>query len=348
MKQTYSRRSGFSSATIMLLVATFSMTGFALFSLSTSQNNFAGRSASKTQADLLAKTAADVFYDQIRNGLQTNGNYPFTLDPVTLTTTVGGTDINIGTYQATLADVVKTSNDTPYGSGQIRTTEYDFVISATGTMPNGVTSTIKYRFRGWRQQPLVQQSTAVMPTTQTGQIYFPIGAVVSNTGVTVATDNSFSTVDPTGQNNAHVLCNDGITWNPSGSKSLVSSTNVLNLQGQFLVPQGGAYDRTVSSSGIGNSNGCVNYANPGIAASSTFAGSPANSVLQMGGPVGFADATTVGSWVTRWNATATATGATNVNGSLDASTLGSYNGIPTTLKCPAFINGELDVRRARH
>lgn len=339
MKRT--KIKGFSSATAMLFVVGFGMTGVAVLSLASTQTKMTVRTEQKFQADNLAKTGADVLFDNIRNELNASGNYPFTLDPTSMSVTTGSTTYTVGTYEAKVEDCTKTAEDIDNGSQKVRRTVYNFVIFATGTAANGTSSKIKMRFRAYRDQALIKKTTSRMPTSD-GQIWFPVGAIVSNTTVDIKTNQGLRTYDLAGQGNAHILANDGISWTPSGAKSGYVNPNILDIQGQYLTPQGGPYDRTVSPTGIGNSNGTKNYRNPALAASGSFPGSPADNVLKMSGPVGFPGDGEINTWKSRWYNTATGANST-AYANLQAASAPSYNGFPNVVRCPAIINGDLDV-----
>lgn len=324
----------------MMFVMGFALTGVAAMNLTQTQNKVAFMATNKVQADALARSGFDVFYDQIRAEMEASGNYPFALDPTNLTTTVNGHNVNLGSYEATILECQKTQNDLDQGGSKIRRTTYTFKIKCKGTASNGTYSEFKVRFNAYRDQNLVKQTTSHMPQVS-GQIYFPVGAIVSNTSVDIATNNGLRTYDTLGQNRAHILANDGISWSSPG-KSSNTNPNVLDIQGQYLVPQGGSYDRTVSPTGIGNSNGAKNYKNPALAASGSFLGSPSDSVLKMGGPAGFADYAKTEEWRTRWYNTATGTGSTAYTGFTPANGI-TYNGVDRVLRCPAIINGDINV-----
>ncbi len=345
MKRAQLRQQGFATTAALFFVICVGVMAVTMLSLSSLSSKMTALTAEKLQANALAETGLQVFSDRIRSQMRADESYPFSMGVTALNIDRDGTDRQVGTYSAKLLAVRKVEVDIDQGGSKIRRATYTFSIEASGSTVQGKASTIVGKITGYVDHRLRNVVTTV--ADQNGgsydQLSFPIGAIVSNGQINVETDDGLKTFAANGQD-AHVLANQGMTWNPAtGAKAGVTSSTVLDCQGQYLVPQGSAYDFTVSNSGIGNSNGSVNYRNPAMPAAGDFPGSPPNSVLRLGGEVNFADDAQVDTWTSKWQTVASGTGATTIAGGTSVSALPKNGSGQPIIGTPATINGDLDI-----
>lgn len=334
-----SRRAGFSTATYMTFAFATTMVGLGSLALTNSRERISGVSHKKVQSNLLAEAGIEALYDQIRNEMKASGNYSFELSSRNLTQGTGSGATNFGSYEARILRVDQNEQDLGSGGSRYRRTTYTFQLEGKGKAASGPTSVVRARFVSTRDVALVPQ-TSNPPNFANNPVTFPVGAIVSNSKVNIKTDQGVKTTSPDGRS-GHVLANQGIVWNvASGNKNSVRATDVLDIQGQYVVPNGGAYQLTVGPNGMGNANGVTNYRNPGLPAQGNFLGSPANSVVRSSGPISFASDSRIDSWVSRWQgAIANTTPLPTTN----SSQVGPVNGLNNTLRCPVVINGDLNV-----
>ena len=173
-------------------------------------------------------------------------------------------------------------------------------------------------------------------------------AVQSNSTITLATNGGIRLSDTNNNHKAGLLANSTITWNTVGQpKAQMNNPNVIQIDGQIMVPAAPslAYSGTVT--GMGNTNGTTNYQTVGLAASGATAAVPANSIMGMGSPAPFADSTQVGLWQTQWIAQAQGTGSITYPGNVSTSSLPPVQQNPgwgeKRVTAPAYINGDLNA-----
>ena len=340
-------RAGFSSAAVLLFLFTFSMIGVGVLSLVTTHHSGSKKTAEKIQSNTLAESGVAVLYDRVRNRMILDDNYPFSVDETPITYVENGDTIRSGVYSARVINVRKVENDIDVGSNKIRRTNFTFTIEGTGIAVNGVASVLRSKFDATVEYNLIKKVTVTHPPNLAEEVCFPIGALVANAAVDIQTNAHFRTTSPNGIS-GHVMGNDGISWDvQSGDKTTVTDGSVLNIQGQYLVPRGGAYDRTVSGSGIGNTNGSKNYQNPAAPPQGSFLGSPADSVLPLGGNLRFMNGSEVDHWQDRWHTKATDAAGHQFPGDVNAIELTGRTGDGwKIITAPAYIEGDLNIDAA--
>ncbi|MBS1719124.1 MAG: hypothetical protein JST35_01620 [Armatimonadetes bacterium] len=335
---------GFSMGLVLLFVLCFSIMGMALLGVTSTYDRTSKGAADKLQASSLAESGINALYDRIRLQMLETQSYPFTLPQTTAFYDNGKTKTVIGSYSAKITNVSKIDTDIDVGGGQmIRRSAYIFTIEGTGTATNGTVSNLSAQFSGNIDQSLIQQTQVVGGSPPPGEFTFPIGAIVSNERVDINTDMGLRTYSPNGLD-AHIVGNSGITW--QGKNSLKGSNynpNVLDVQGQFLVPDGAIANLTKGKDGIGNSNGSKNYRNPAAPASGSFLGGLANSVLSMPTKVNFADKTTVNGWENDWSTRAGKPDAENHINIKSPSMPGRPGDGWKVVTAPATIQGNIEV-----
>ena len=347
-KLPLNRKRGSTTLLSLLFVMGFTVLGLGIVGLTAGQHANVGKSNGKQQANALAESALEVFYDQIRNQMVNETSYPFSLAQTSVSMPINGVTTTIGTYSARLINAREVQTDVTQGNDKLRRYSYTFKVEGTGTTASGMVSKIQATFVGDFYRNIVKKEVARVVTAPPGQIYFPVGALVSNTTVDITTDNGLRTYSPSG-NDAHVIANEGMSWNTAtGTKSSNSNPNVIDIQGQFLVPPLGPLQSTNGVNGLGNSNGITNFRNPGLAATTTFAGSPPNTVLSMSGPVNFANESTVDGWATKWRTRATATDSLTWEGTVNNDNIPKREGDQwQIISAPCTITGDLVVQQGK-
>ncbi|MBS1704892.1 MAG: hypothetical protein JST40_03390 [Armatimonadetes bacterium] len=332
---------GMSTSSAAIFVMTFTMIGAGMVQMTRVLHQHAKRSADKDQATLLAESGCTELYQQIRNQMRIDGNYVFDIPSTNAVAHVEGRDVTLGSYTARVLDVETTTVDQGTSSRQYT---YTFSVEGRGTTATGISSIVTAKFNGTMSRALVEESSTSGGSSDPKAFGFPVGAIVANQKLDIETDMGFRTTAANGLD-AHVVANKGITWNPhSGSKTGVTQPNVLDIQGQWLVPNGVPYTNTVGETGMGNPNGGKNYRNPAAPAMGSFPGGDPNSVLWMPGEVGFADESTVDSWAADWKTYSKGASSHTYSGGLKATD------IPTdpitsrlVIRAPAYIDGDLLV-----
>lgn len=322
----------------MTFTFTATMVGMGTFALTTSRDKIGGVGIKKLQANLLAESSLEALFDQIRREMASTGNYSFNLPTANYITGTGANRYTVGQYEARVVSADQVEQDLGSGGNKFRRTTYTFLLEGKGVARGGSTSVLRARFTATREQALVP-ITSNPPNFANNPVTFPIGAMISNSKLEIITNGTVQSTAPNGTS-GHMLANGGISWNRfSGTKSSVTSS-IVRAQGQYIVPDGSAYQYTVGPNGLGNSNGSINYENPGMPASGNFLGSPANSVIRSSGPVAFANNAKISTWVTRWQGATTQVAPVP---SINASQLGPVNGVNNALQCPVMINGDLNI-----
>jgi hypothetical protein len=334
-----------SIAPVMMFALGFTTVGVSVLSLSNTYNKGAKRVGDKVQSTALAESAVAVLYDQIRIQMRTDGTYVFNLNPVTITVPKhgGGTE-TVGVYSARLTADREVQTDVEYSGNKYRKFNYYFTIEGRGKADGGVESVVQASFKGEILKNLVPKHT-VSTNPPPSQFYFPVGAIVSNTDIDVTTNQGLRTYSMDGQNNGHVMANDGIKWKPeSGSKNSLVNPNILDIQGYWLVPDGGPYSSTVSHTGLGNPNGTKNYKSPVAPAYGDFPGAAENTVIKLEDNIGFADESTVNGWAADWYSQATVSGFNDFTAKVESGSIAARPGDGKIgIQAPAKLEGGLEV-----
>ncbi len=338
-----------STAAVTLFVMTFTMMGAGMLTFTRSLHHNTARSAQKQQANALAESGIHELYDQIREEMPGTGTYPLLLSEKDASSGYGGSTWKIGTYRAHIVDVKSSFTEVSEGSGWYRRDHrYIFQVEATGRSRSGITSTYRATFHADLSEKLRDVSYEVSNGNPTNldTFGFPTGAMVSNNRIILRSRGGIRTYDSGG--NAHLIANKGIEWNPSGGKSSLTNPNIIDIQGQYLVPGGSVYDFTIGSGGLGNSNGTKNYRNPSAPGGPGFEAGPENQVLPMSGEVKFANETNTSKWEADWRGYATGPSSKIYTSEVKTSAIAPdpITG-QTMLRTPAFIDGDLTVEAGR-
>jgi hypothetical protein len=332
-----------SLAPVMMFALGFTVMGVAVMSLSVTHNKGAKRTIDKWQSDTLAESAANILYDQIRLQMISDLSYPFVLNDTTVTVPKpDGTTDTVGTYSARLLQDREVQTDVEEHGNKYRKFTYYYTVEGRGKAVGGVESVVRVKFRGEVWRNLVPRfTTSGNPPPE--MFSFPVGAIVSNSSINVRSNGGLKVTSPNG-NDAHLMAESGISWSPSsGSKSSITSSNYMDIQGYYLVPDGGAYSSTVGTGGMGNPNGIKNYKSPSAPAQGNFPGAAANSVVKLEGDVGLADESTVNGWTAEWDTNSKKSGSNYFSSSVTSSSLPARPDGKIGIQSPAQINGSLNV-----
>jgi len=347
---TFSNRNkrGSSTALALSFVLGFSVLGLGVLSVTSGQQVNAAKATDKFQADALAESANQVYFDQIRRMMISDLSYPFRLNKQDVVMPIDGRDTVIGNQAAKLIAHREVQTDMKVGGKDIRRHTHTFTLEGTGQTARGTESVIRATFTGTFDREIVARQTVIQKAAPPESFYFPAGAIVSNDRIQITTNQGLRTYSPNGQD-AHVIANDGIKWDPkSGLKKDFDNPNVLDIQGNYLVPQGGVWQRTQEAGWLGNPNGKKNYRSPAIAKSGNFAGVAADTVVAMPGAIDFANEATVAKWATNWKARATGPDANQFTKSVDSATHPQRAGDQwRIIQSPAYIDGDLLVRQGQ-
>lgn len=343
MKMSLHRKRGMSLAPVMMFALGFTIMGVGVMSLSLTHNRGAKKATDKWQSDTLAESAANILYDQIRLQMISDLSYPFVLNNTTVTVPKpDGTTDTIGTYSASLIQDREVQTDVEEYGNKYRKFVYYYTIEGRGRAQGGVESVIRTKFKGEIWRNLVPRFTTG-GNPPPGMFNFPAGAMVSNTNINVRSNGGLKVTSPNG-NDAHVMSGTGISWTPSsGSKSSITASNYMDIEGYYLVPDGAAYSNTVGTGGMGNPNGIKNYKSPAAPADGDFPGAAANSVVKLQGDVGLADVSTVNDWAAEWNTNSRVAGSNYYSSSVTSSSLTARPDGKIGIQSPAQINGDLTV-----
>jgi hypothetical protein len=344
MKSVYHRNQrGFTTAATLSFLFCFSMIGMGMGSMTTTQHVNARRTADRQQSSALAESGMNVLFESIRSDMNTDGSYSSAIPVTNVTLIRGGNTVKVGSYSARILDVQMTSTDYGGDWDKRRSFVYTFRIEGTGRTWDGFTTKLIANFTGTIERALVRTETGGPSgdLLQQNVYWFPMVAMVSIEKVNIATNGGVRTYAPDGLS-GHIMANKGVSlW---GAKSGTSNPNVVDIQGQFLVPQGSAYDWTVSKDGLENPNGSKNYRSPSLAADGGFSGNPANTVLRMPGEVNFADEAEVNDWRGKWNTIVAKPTSTKYTSTLKTQDVAPRPGDGwKVITTPAVIDGDLEV-----
>lgn len=340
--QTQSKRnhkSGMGSPTVLLFMIGVSTVGVSMLSLAMNIDRNGDRARDKIVSTSLAESGLQELYDKIRADMRTSGNYSYALQPKPMA--VDGR--SLGTYDAHVVGVNVSMNDYVSGSEHIRRTNFTFTIEGNGTTSaRNISTRLRSTFSAVYEQYLQSVTTVTHSTSSADLITFPKAALAANGSVNIHTNNGLKTYSDNGTS-AHIVANSGISWTPfSGSKSAINDPNLIDVQGQFIVPASGkAFTEGVG--GLGNPNGSVNYRNP--ASLGTSLGNVlAKSIVGIGAPINFANPGTTNAWKANWQSVTTTTHSHQYGNSLNSNSV-----VPRVsdglkiLPAPAHISGNLDV-----
>lgn len=328
-----------SIAPVLVFVVGFSAVGVGVMRMADVQTKEVKGAGDKWQADGLASSAVNLLYENIRQQLIADQSYPFVLNETTQRVLHPDSSLTaIGTCSArVVADRVVEKDQ-----GGYRVQTYYFTVEGTGTDSSGKISKVRADFKGLMWRHLVPRDT-YGNNGAPDSIWFPTGAIVANGAVNITSNQGIRTLSPNGD--AHVVGNKGIKWDPfSGAKSGFSNPNVIDIQGYYLVPDGGPYTSTVSNNGLGNSNGSKNYRSPAAPKQGDFPGAPANSVIKLNGEATFPNESTVNAWAADYlNSASVASGLKCGSGWNSATATPRVSDGQKGIQSPALITGNLDV-----
>lgn len=325
----------------LVMIVCGSIVATAVLGLSLSSIKTSHRSVDKAQATALAESGVQLLYENIRKQMKADMTYPSTLASTKAYVTREGQQFEIGSYSARVVDLSQTSEDILQPGGTTKIGQRDrfvYLLEGEGTSKDGITSKVRSSF------------TAVVEYSITagtgGNFSIGPGAIISNSKVNIVTNGGFRTYEPGGTNTAHVIGNDGITWqNTGGPRVCVFDPNILDIQGGFLTTEGPAYTLTTSTDGLFNENGTTNYVSKEMTETTmTFASAP-NTVGKLISPVKFPTATQVESLRQGWFNTATASGSQIWSGGADSASMPQREGDQwRIIQAPAYLDGDLDVK----
>lgn len=325
------------------------MVGVGVTSLAMVQDSHSGRSGSKQQANELAESAVHAMYQRIKTSMVQTNAMPTAINAQSLTfTTRNGANRDAGTMSAQVVSTDVTSATVSAADGNVATRKtYTFQIEGRGIASNGIESIVRASVTG-----TVDESDGTYRQVVHGQqadgnrVPFSVcpGAIMCNGAIRMTTNQGIRTYSP--NNDAHVVANRGIEWNPAtGSKSGHSNPNIIDIQGQFQVPgsaqYASIYDFTVGPSGLGNSNGTKNYRSPAYAADSGNPALAANTVARREYPRPYPSTTMFDGWETEWADQANK-GTKYLSDVSAANMTPDVNG-HKNLRTPVIINGDLVI-----
>lgn len=347
LSPSFRKRRGSSTALALSFVLGFSVLGLGVLSVTAGQQTNAAKATDKFQSDALAESANQIYFDQIRRMMISDLSYPFRLNKQQVVMPINGKDSVVGDQSATLVSHREVQTDMKVGGRDVRRYTHTFTVEGTGITNRGTESVIRATFTGTYDREIVARQTIVQTAPPPESFHFPAGAIVSNDRVQITTNQGLRTFSPNGRD-AHVIANEGIKWDPaSGQKNGFENPNILDIQGNYLVPQGGVWQRTQEAGWLGNPNGRKNYRSPAIPRSGNFAGVAADTVVAMPGAIDFANEPTVAKWAANWKARATAIDG-NKFGSVDSSTHPQRQGDQwRIIQSPAYVDGDLLVRQGQ-
>jgi len=344
MKTTQRRMrktAGMTIPSVMMFMTGASLVGLAVMGGSMASNKTSDRSNYKSQANLLAESAVQKLYDNIRDEMRVDGGgytYVMARENVSVATING--EMVTGWHEATILDVKETTEDVDTGSGRVRRTSFLFTIEGKAESKYSIQATVRAKFSAIRDFDLISIEEAVRTGEGADMIYYPAGAIVANNRINLRTNNGVKVYSPDGKT-GHVIANQGISWDmKTGSKSSVMSANALDIQG-LMVTTTRAKAWTEASSGVGNTNGTKNYRTPAF---SDFGLSvAANEILAVDEKVSFASPGEVDAWETKWRTLTQKPGARYFNAINSAMITANPFTNFKVLLTPAYINGDLEI-----
>ncbi|MBN8689937.1 MAG: hypothetical protein J0L72_03985 [Armatimonadetes bacterium] len=341
MKKKFGKRLGMSTPAVMLFMISFAGVSMYVASSTMQSDKHSDRTASKSQADLLAESAVNDLYDRIRAQMWADQTYPFSISNGSLSGESRSGSIVLGSYTARVVSMTRNIADVG-NSPPVRRINYTFVLEGTGTSQYGVVSRKQAKFLAVMEYNLQSITNIINQAPPADKITFPAGAVVANGKVIMKTSGGFRTFSPDGLK-GHVIGNGGIQWDPNGTKSTNRSPNVMDTQGLMMTPAR-SFDWTVSDAGIGNANGTINYRTPVVSSTPGLPNVAANSVVKLAQDVGFANSAKVDLWTNNWRTTTTKPSAYRFNGGLKSNTMSGRPGDGwKVIETPAYIDGDLEV-----
>ena len=297
------RDQGAAMITTMMMITVLAVIGVSYMALSANSSRIAHRAFQKTQATALAEAGVHAMFSQVTQTLRSGSATMPTISSTSLTSTVGSTTYNDGTYSAVVISdpyvrtaVVDASGNT---TGYIDT--YTVTAEGTGTSPDALASS-KVRATFTVSQRETQASGSGAAFT------FPNDAVVSNGNILL--QGSSATHDMTAFHGAGVAANGVISNNG----------NAYTIDGAISAAPASF---TATQSALGSTPNCVG-----------------NSVTQLAAPISFPDAATVATWKQTWTQESSEATPTYAGGH---SLAGPYSASGTaTLTAPLVINGDLN------
>jgi hypothetical protein len=318
-----------------------SMIVVSVITLAASSNRVAERGAQKVQATALAEAAIHAHYDAIKKSLAADGTFSTSLAPTTLYSTVSGVRLADGVYSSSVVGTPGRIDLDVLNALNIKVglkTSYVFVLEGEGIASDGRT---RSRVRASFTAEQIRATVATTPVSA----FSANAAIQSNAGVQMITNGGMRTYSTTNNSNAGIIANGTVSWTPySGSKSSFTNNNAVDIDGQIMVPGSPDpnYAATVGASGMGNSNGSVNYKTKAVAAQNGNPAAAANTIMGLSGAKTFADEGQVTTWQQQWISSAQS--GTQFTGSVSTSSA------PTNLltgekriTAPAYINGDLNA-----
>ncbi|MEI7576623.1 MAG: hypothetical protein WCK51_07005 [Armatimonadota bacterium] len=337
--RSFNRQRGMSVVPVMIFALGFGAVGVSIMSMSNTQANEVKGAGDKWQTDGLASSGANILYEQIRQQMIQDQSYPFVLaETPQKVKRPDNTEDTIGTCSARIVADRLVEKD----EGGYRIQTYYFTIEGRGVSSLGKESITRVEFKGVMWRHLVPRDT-YGNNGAPDSIWFPTGAIVANGAVNMTTNQGIRTLSSNGD--AHVVGNKGITWNPfSGSKNSFANPNIIDIQGYYLVPDGGPYTSTLSNSGLANPSGVKNYRSPAAPAQGDFPGAAANSVIKLNGEASFPDAGTVDGWAADYlNSASVSTAAKFPTGLNSSAITPRVSDGQIGVQSPALITGDLNV-----
>lgn len=324
---------------VLVFVMGFGAVGVSIMSMSNTQTKEVKGAGDKWQADGLAASGANILYEQIRQQMIADQSYPFVLAESTQKVKrPDSTEEVLGKCSArVVADRLVEKDE-----GGYRIQTYYFTIEGSGTDDSGKKSIVRVDFKGTMYRHLVPRDT-YGNNGAPDSIWFPTGAIVANGAVNMTTNQGIRTIST--NEDAHVVGNKGITWKPfSGTKNSFANPNVIDVQGYYLVPDGGPYTSTLSNNGLSNPSGTKNYRSPAAPAQGDFPGAAANSVIKLNGSAAFPDESTVDSWAADYlNSASVSSGAKFPTGLSSSTITPRVSDGQIGVQSPAVITGDLNV-----
>jgi hypothetical protein len=322
------RKRAYSTIVVLMTMLAFATVGVSLMSFSGNQALAAHSTTGKIQANILAESGIHVLYDRIRKQMLEGQTYPRQIEEAQVEARVEGDEAPVGSYRARVIDVKSVQTDVTVNSvRKVRRTFYTFLIEGDGRSRSGSMTRYRAKFDATIDHSYIRRGPSSLPAGGTpDMIRFPVGALVSNSTVTYRGEGGLRTLSPNGDD-AHILANGGLTWETrTGDKSTVMTPDVVELDGQILVPNGPPFERTVGPLGLGNLNGSRNFKSPALPPSGSFPGSAPDEVQRLVDAAVFASRTDVANWKSAWFTVVTSPLAmagfsdadTNANGVFDS------------------------------
>lgn len=335
---------GMSTPVVLAFMMGFLVVGSVTLDMSRRTDDFGNRNSERLQAIMLAESGIHDYYDRVRTQMRASGSYPFELTSTDLRSTMSGRDLRAGAYTVRAVDVDVAQQDVGPNNNRRRLTNFIFLVEAVGTSQRGLRATMRATFTASIERDLEARTTVTHTGPQVGSMFFPNGAIVSNSTVSIRTNNGLRTFSPDGRG-GHLIANDGIDWDTTnGQKRNNTNPNVMDIQGQYIVHQS-AYAFTTSDRGIGNSNGTTNYRSPSMAGVSGWPSNhQANRVLSTQNRVNFANDSEVDTWMSDWNAAMNSNNVTRYSRAIRSSDVPQRAGDQwRIIRTPAVIEGNLDI-----